>query len=72
MTTLTPARTSEAAKMLVLRRVAKHHESLAYIAKLEAENIELRRALAEARERLSKNSERLDGFLSAKLTRHPF
>jgi len=51
MTTLTPARTSEAAKMLVLRRVAKHHERLAYIAKLEAENIELRRALAEARER---------------------
>jgi len=39
--------------MLVLRRVAKHHERMAYIAKLEAENIELRRALAEARERLS-------------------
>jgi len=36
MTTLTPARTSEAAKMLVLRRVAKHHERLTYIAKLEA------------------------------------
>jgi len=56
MTTLTPARTSEAAKTLVLRRVAKHHERLAYIAKLEAENIELRRALAEARERLYKKS----------------
>jgi len=56
MTTLTPARTSEAAKMLVLRRVAKHHERMAYIAKLEAENIELRRALAEAREQLNKKS----------------
>ena len=54
MTTLTPARTSEVARMLVLRRVVKHHERLAYIAKLEAENIELRRALGEARERLYK------------------
>ena len=56
MTTLTPARTSEAAKMLVLRRVVKHHDRLAYIVKLEAENIELRRALAEVRERLYKKS----------------
>ena len=56
MTALTPARTSEAAKMLVLKRVAKRHERMAYIAKLEAENIELRRALAEARERLYKKS----------------
>jgi len=46
MTTLTPVKTSEAAKMLVLRRVAKHHEHMAYMAKLEAENIELRRGLA--------------------------
>ena len=50
MTTLTPARSSEAARMLALRGVAKHHERLAYIAKLEAEYIELNRALAEARE----------------------
>jgi len=56
MTTLTPVKTYEAAKTLALRRVAKHHERLAYIAKLEAENIELRRALAEARERLYKKS----------------
>ena len=56
MTTLTPVKTSEARKMLVLRRVAKHHERMAYIAKLEAENIELRRALAEVRERLYKKS----------------
>jgi len=56
MTKLTPARTSEAARMLVLRRVAKHHERLAYIAQLESENIELRRDLAEARERLAKKS----------------
>jgi len=42
--------------MLVLRRMAKHHERLAYIAKFEAENIELRRALAEAQERLYKKS----------------
>jgi len=56
MTTLTPVRTSEAARMLVFRRAAKHHERMAYIAKLEAENIELRRALAEVRERLSKKS----------------
>jgi len=56
MTTLTPARTSEAAKMLVLKQVAKHHERLAYIAKLEAENIKLRRALAEVRERLFRKS----------------
>ena len=54
MTTLTPVNTSEAARMLALRRVVKHHERLAYIAKLEAENIELRRALAEVRERLYK------------------
>ena len=53
MTTLTLVKTSEAARILVLWRVAKHQERLAYIAKLEAENIELRRALAEARERLS-------------------
>jgi|SRR5215469_6951735 len=32
MTTLTPAKTSEAARMLVLRRVAKHHERFVYIA----------------------------------------
>ena len=56
MTTLTLVKTSEAAKMLVLRRVAKHHERMAYIARLEGENIELRRALAEARERLSQKS----------------
>jgi len=72
MTTLTPARTSEAAKMLVLKRVAKHHERMAYIAKLEAENIELRRALAETRERLSlENPEHPDGSLSVKLTQRP-
>ena len=40
----------------MLWRVAKHHERMAYIAKLEAENIELRRALAEVRERLYKKS----------------
>jgi len=56
MTTLTPVKTSEAARMLALRRVAKHHERMAYIAKLESENIELRRALVEARERLSQKS----------------
>ena len=52
ITTLTPNRSLEA----VLQRVAKHHERMAYIAKLEFENIELRRALAEAREQLSKKS----------------
>ena len=56
MTTLTPVKTSEAARMLALRRVAKHHERMAYIAKLESENIELRRALVEAREPLSQKS----------------
>ena len=70
MTTLTAVKTSEAAKMLVLKRVAKHHERMAYIAKLEAENIELRRALSEVRERLYKKILSIpDGSLSVKLTR---
>jgi len=56
MTTLTPVKTSYVAKMLVLRRVAKHHERMTYIAKREAEDIGLRRALAEVRERLSKKT----------------
>ena len=35
MTTLTPVKTSEAAKTLVLRRVAKHHERIALLYKLK-------------------------------------
>ena len=51
----------------------KHYERLAYIAKLEAENIELRRALAEARERLYKKSGTFPmGPFRRKLTRRSF
>jgi len=58
--------------MLVLGRLAKHHERMAYIAELETEDIELGRALLESENDSTEKPEHPDGSLSAKLTRRFF